>query len=45
MLEPIDYMASVLAAGTLEQQARTMERLIADGIMDQLEERPLPQPG
>jgi hypothetical protein len=45
MLEPIDYMASVLAAGTLEQQARTVERLIADGIMDQLEERPLPQPG
>ena len=39
MLEPIDYMASVLAAGTLEQRIRTVERLMADGKMDQLEER------
>ena len=39
MLEPIDYMASVLAAGTLEQRIRTVELLLADGKMDQLEER------
>ncbi len=39
MLEPMDYMASVLAAGTLEQRIRTVERLTADGKMDQLEER------
>ena len=39
MIEPMDYMASVLAAGTLEQRIRTVERLMADGKMDQLEER------
>ena len=39
MLEPMDYMASVLAAGTLEQRIRTVERLMADGKRDQLEER------
>ena len=39
MLEPMDYMASMLAAGTLEQRIRTVERLMADGKMDQLEER------
>ena len=39
MIEPIDYMASVLAAGTLEQRIRAVERLMADGKMDQLEER------
>ncbi len=39
MLEPIDYMATVLAAGTLEQRIHTVERLMADGKMDQLEER------
>ena len=39
MLEPMDYMASVLAAGTLEQRIRTVDRLLADGKMDQLEER------
>ena len=39
MLEPMDYMASVLAAGTLEQRIRTVERLMADGKMNQLEER------
>ena len=39
MLEPMDYMASVLAAGTLEQRIRTVERLMANGKMDQLEER------
>ena len=39
MLEPMDYMASVLVAGTLEQCIRTVERLMADGKMDQLEER------
>ena len=39
MLEPMDYMASILAAGTLEQRIRTVERLMAEGKMDQLEER------
>ena len=39
MLEPMDYMASVLAAGTLEQRIRAVERLMAGGKMDQLEER------
>ena len=39
MLEPMDYMASVLAAGTLEQRIRAVGRLMADGKMDQLEER------
>ena len=39
MIEPMDYMASVLAAGTLEQRIRTVERLMADGKMDQLEAR------
>ena len=39
MIEPMDYMASVLAVGTLEQRIRTVERLMADGKMDQLEER------
>ena len=39
MIEPMDYMASVLAAGTLEQRIRAVERLMADGKMDRLEER------
>ncbi len=39
MIESVDYMASVLAAGTLEQRIRTVERLMANGKMDQLEER------
>ena len=39
MIEPMDYMASVLAAGTLEQRIRAVERLTAGGKMDQLEER------
>ena len=39
MIEPMDYMASVLAAGTLEQRIRAVERLMADDKMDQLEER------
>ena len=39
MLEPMVFMASVLATGTLEQRIRTVERLMADGKMDQLEER------
>ncbi len=39
MLESMDYMASVLAAGTLEQRIRAVDRLLADGKMDQLEER------
>ena len=39
MLEPMDYMASILAAGTLEQRIRAVERLMVDGKMDQLEER------
>ena len=39
MLEPMDYMASILAAGTLEQRIHAVDRLLADGKMDQLEER------
>ena len=39
MLESMDYLASVLAAGTLEQRIRAVDRLLADGKMDQLEER------
>lgn len=39
MLEPIDYLASVLSAGTLEQSSRTVERLLADGTLDRLEAR------
>ena len=39
MLEPIDYMASLLSAGSLEQSARSVERLLADGTLDRLEAR------
>ena len=39
MLDPIDYMASLLSAGTLEQRARSVERLLADGTLDRLEAR------
>ena len=39
MLEPIDYLVSVLSAGTLEQSARNVERLLADGTLDRLEAR------
>ncbi len=36
-LEPIDYMVSLLSAGSLEQRARSVERLTADGTLDRLE--------
>lgn len=39
MLESIDYMASMLTAGTLEQRIQVVDRLMADGKMDRLEER------
>jgi hypothetical protein len=39
MLAPIEYMASVLASGEPEQQRRLVEKLMADGKTDQLEER------
>lgn len=39
MLEPIDYMVSVLTAGSLEQRIQTVDLLMADGKMDRLEER------
>ena len=39
MLEPIDYLASILAVGTPEQRIQAVDRLLADGTMDQLEER------
>lgn len=39
MLESVDYMASMLTAGTLEQRIQVVDRLMADGKMDQLEER------
>ena len=39
MLAPVEYMASVLASGEPDQQRRLAEKLMADGKMDQLEER------
>ena len=39
MLESVDYMASMLTAGTLEQRIQVVDRLMADGKMDRLEER------
>lgn len=39
MADRIDYMISTLTEGTLEQQIHMVDRLIADGKMDQLEER------
>ena len=39
MLEPMEYLADELAVGTLEQRRCTVERLLADGKIDQLEER------
>ena len=39
MLESIDYMASMLTAGTLEQRIQVVDRLMEDGKMDRLEER------
>lgn len=39
MLESIDYMASMLTAGSLEQRIQTVDLLMADGKMDRLEER------
>ena len=39
ILEPIDYMASLLSAGSLEQSASSAERLLADGTLSQLEAR------
>ena len=39
MLESIDHMASMLTAGTLDQCIQVVDRLMADGKMDRLEER------
>ena len=39
MMEPMEYLADELAVGTLEQRRCTVERLLADGKIDQLEER------
>ena len=39
MLATVEYMASLLASGEPEQQRRLAEKLMADGKMDQLEER------
>ena len=39
MLESVDYMASMLTGGTLEQRIQVVDRLMAGGKMDQLEER------
>ena len=39
MMEPMEYLADELAVGTLEQRRCTVERLLAGGKIDQLEER------
>ena len=39
MMEPMEYLADELAVGTLEQRRCTVERLVAGGKIDQLEER------
>ena len=39
MVDHIDYMISKLTEGTLEQQVWMVDRLMADGKMNQLEER------
>ena len=39
MLDYIEYMALVLSSGTPEQRTLLAEKLMADGKMDQLEER------
>ena len=39
MIETIDYLTDLLIVGTLEQRVRVVDLLLADGKIDQLEER------
>ena len=39
MIESIDYLTDLLIVGTLEQRVRAVDLLLADGKIDQLEER------
>lgn len=39
MIDTIDYLADLLIVGTLEQRVRAVDLLLADGKIDQLEER------
>ena len=39
MIDTIDYLTDLLIVGTLEQRVRAMDLLLADGKIDQLEER------
>jgi hypothetical protein len=39
MIETIDYLTDLLIVGTLEQRVRAVDLLLADGKIDQLEER------
>ena len=39
MIETIDYLTDLLIVGTLEQRVKAVDLLLADGKIDQLEER------
>ena len=39
MIDTIDYLTDLLIVGTLEQRVRAVDLLLADGKIDQLEER------
>ena len=39
MIETIDYLTDLLIVGTLEHRVRAVDLLLADGKIDQLEER------
>ena len=39
MIDTIDYLTDLLIVGTLEQRVRAVDLLLADGRIDQLEER------
>ena len=39
MIDTIDYLTELLIVGTLEQRVRAVDLLLADGKIDQLEER------
>jgi len=39
MIDTIDYLTDLLIVGTLEQRVKAVDLLLADGKIDQLEER------
>ena len=39
MIDTIDYLTDLLIVGSLEQRVRAVDLLLADGKIDQLEER------